>query len=95
MGPVCGDTCRQTYKVEGREAPCAKCKREPLPGNVEAFMVYGMVQNQVVTAGVGEIVALDFRAIDFVMRLYCIKNRRQIFEKVVSIFNTVRERNKE
>lgn len=95
MGPICGDTCRNSYIVEGRIAPCEKCRKESLPANAEAFMIYGLVQSQIITAKMGEIVGLDFNAVNFIMELYGVKNRRVTFEKVLAIFNIIRERSKE
>ena len=94
MGPVCGDTCRRSYEVEGREAPCERCQKEVLPANQEAFRVFGIVQTQVVTAGMGEPVGLDFNAVNFVMELYEVRDRLRVFEKVNAIFREIQERRK-
>ena len=95
MGPVCGDSCRNAYQVEGKEAPCGKCRKVPLPENEEAFRVYSLVQSQVVTVGMGDVVGFDYNALNFIMRLYGVQDRRRVFEKVLAIFNEIRERSKE
>lgn len=95
MGPVCDDSCKKSFAVEGKEAPCEKCRKVPLPENEEAFMVYNIVQTQIITAGMGEIVGLDFNAINFVMEMYEVRDRRRVFEKVLAIFSKIQEVNKE
>ena len=63
--------------------------------NEEAVSVYIMVANQVITIGMGTIVDIDFNAIDFIMNLYDIKNRKVCFEKVVMLFRRFLEADKE
>ena len=62
--------------------------------NEEAVSVYTMVANQVITAGMDIIIDIDFNAIDFIMNLYDIKNRKVCFEKVVVLFRHFLEESK-
>lgn len=87
MGPTCGDGCKNAFHVEGREAPCDTCRPAVNPHNQDAWRIFQIVQTQVVTAGMGDVIGVDFNALNFVMELYDIDNRRECFEKVNVLFN--------
>lgn len=55
--------------------------------NVEATNIYIRVRNQVVTAGMGQIIDLHFPSVQFVMDLYDVKNKKNCFERVLKIFH--------
>ncbi len=95
MGPVCGESCINAYKVEGREAPCERCRKQPTAKNQEAVDTYLKVQNQVIVAGMGDVIALNYASLEFVMNLFGVNNRRECFEKVLIIFNEIRSIAKE
>lgn len=57
-----------------------------MPANIEAWRIYQIAQSQVITAGMGDIIGIDFRGLDFVMELYGVTNRRAVFEKVIVLF---------
>lgn len=85
-------SCKGAYEIMNIEAPCWKCKKELLPLNEESLFVYGMLCNQVITAGMGEPIALNFNAIDFILTMYDVRDRRGTFEKVLKIFEIFNKR---
>ena len=95
MGPVCGDSCRGAYVIEGREAPCEKCRKIPIPANEEAVRIFNIVSSQVVTIGMGDVVGLDYNAVNYVMELYRVREKKRTFEKVNLIFREILERGKD
>ena len=61
-----------------------------MPENAEAAAVYRAVQGQVVTFFNGErsvVVDLNFPAVQMILDLYEIKDKRKCFEKVVRAFH--------
>lgn len=44
-----------------------------------------MVSNQVIVGGIGGVLDLDFNALNFILDLYEIPNKRQVFEKVLGV----------
>lgn len=83
------DECRLRYKFSKKPPPCEACKPEILESNEEAVFVYTLVERQVITAGMGQVIAVNYEAIDFTMNLYEIENRQDCFEKVIWIFNYI------
>ena len=57
-----------------------------MENNQEAISVYSMVTNQIIVTGMGNVIDIDFKAIDFIMNLYDIQNKKICFEKVVLLF---------
>ena len=68
---------------------------ELLPVNNEAILVFSLTRGQVITAGMGDVIGLNFMAVDFIMNLYGIEDRRRVFEKVLVAFDHVLKRSKE
>jgi len=62
------------------------CQPVILPRNREAWRIYQTAQTQVVTAGMGDVIGINFNALEFVMELYGVENRRECFEKVNVLF---------
>jgi hypothetical protein len=54
--------------------------------NQDAGTVYIMCRNQVITAGMGEIVDINLQTVKTVMDLYGVKNQRECMEKVSKTF---------
>ena len=54
--------------------------------NQDAGKVYIMCRNQVITAGMGEVVDLNLQTVKTVMDLYNIKDQRECMEKVTKTF---------
>lgn len=90
-GKECGDPCKNMYALDGAPPPCESCYPEPLPANREAVRVYGLVSNQVRTAGMGEIIGLDYGAIFPVMELCGVRNKLECLEKLNVMFNRIQE----
>ena len=90
MGPSCGDICKQSFAVEGNEAPCDKCRVELLPENEEAWRVFLAVQCQVIV-GMGDPIAINVLALKFEMELQGIPRERwaRIRDKVNAAFGEI------
>jgi hypothetical protein len=54
--------------------------------NQDAGTVYIICRNQVITAGMGEIVDINLQTVKTVMDLYGVKNQRECMEKVTKTF---------
>ena len=78
--PPC-DLCRRRKK----DPPCAACMPRLLPENEEALEVYQMVRGQWVTAGMGEVIDIDFKAVDIALDVLGVEDRRECFKKVVAV----------
>jgi hypothetical protein len=89
MSPVCGESCLNAHRIGGTDAPCETCRKEPSQQNADAYQIFLLVQNQVIVAGMGDILDLSFPAVQFAMDLYGIRNQRECFEKVKYLFDTV------
>jgi len=74
------------------EPPCETCRAPLLPANEEAVIVWSAVQDQVVTAGMGEPVDLDIGAVKIIMdlqrvedQLGCLRRVRRVFRHFAEI----------
>ena len=54
--------------------------------NQDAGTVYIMCRNQVITAGMGEVIDINVQTVKTVMDLYGVKNQRECVEKVTKTF---------
>ena len=68
------------------EPPCDACRVGLLEENYEVADVYIMCRNQVITAGMGEIIDINLQTVKTVMDLYGVKNQRECMEKVTTTF---------
>jgi len=57
-----------------------------LEENRDAGTVYIMCRNQVITAGMGEIIDINLQTVKTVMDLYGVKDQRECVEKVTKTF---------
>jgi len=57
-----------------------------LEENRDAGTVYIMCRNQVITAGMGEIIDINLQTVKTVMDLYGVKDQRECMEKVTKTF---------
>jgi hypothetical protein len=60
-----------------------------LPENEEAFRVWQLVNGQVVTAGMGEVIDISFPAVEAAMEALDVEDRKECFLKVIEISRTV------
>lgn len=89
-GPACGQKCKDAYSIEGNEAPCLTCMPVMLPENQDAWAVYLIAQTQVITAGMdGTIIGIDYLAVDYVMEMQGVTDKRTCFAKVLTVFNEI------
>ena len=87
QAPKCED-CRAVtlYGEPWSEARCENCRVDLLEENQDAGTVYIMCRNQVITAGMGEIIDINIQTVKTVMDLYTVKNQRECMEKVTKTF---------
>ncbi len=85
QAPKC-DGCRELYhgRTPSEEPPCETCRELPLGENEDALRVFFVVQNQLIMGFNGP-VEINQQAIHEAMRLYRIRNRRECFEKVLTL----------
>jgi hypothetical protein len=83
--PTC-DGCREIYRQKDVAAgpPCDTCREEPLEENDDALRIFFLVKDQVIM-GMSGPVAINHQAVHEAMRLYRIRNRRECFEKVLTL----------
>ena len=87
QAPHC-EECRATT-LNGEpwsESRCEKCRVDLLEENQDAGTIYIMCRNQVITAGMGEIIDINLQTVKAVMDLYGVKNQRECMEKVTKTF---------
>lgn len=81
-------------KKGNREPPCDICMPEIMPNNKKALELYSLVQTQLVVIGMGEVLDINFNAIEFIMNLYNVPNKKEVFEKIVKVSRYFIEENK-
>ena len=91
--PDCGD-CRREFAEFGRDPDCSKCWVDLLPANEQAVTLYAKVQSQVRVSAGGDLIGLDFRAMEWIFELYEVENQREALEAVVECFEIVKDLNK-
>lgn len=99
--PPC-EVCRKFYEKKPVKPVCGKfkCGKGKLENpllieNGDAFHIFSLVVNQATFAGIeGVPVDLDFQAVEFVMNLYEIENRRECFELVLLAWRNMAENNR-
>lgn len=90
-GKDCGDPCKNEHALEGNPPPCEQCYPVPLRRNAEAVRVYSLVSQQVRTAGMGEIIGLDYNALAWIMELCGIQDRLDCLNRVNILFSEIQE----
>lgn len=68
----------------GKPTPCEQCLPEMMPENLDAWKIYMIVSGQLIM-GPGGPVDLDHNAIHHAMNLYGIENKRDCFERVMTL----------
>jgi len=77
--------------ASGKRTPCDDCFPEILPDNKDAVFIYLKGGNQVIVAGMGDIIGLNYLAFREMMDAYKIQNQNDCWEKVQIIFREIRE----
>jgi len=70
------------WETRDKQPPCDTCRPVIHPDNVEAIEIYGVVRNQLRVSGMGTPIDLDFAAVEFIMDLYEVEDKKECFEKV-------------
>lgn len=80
------DQCQQMYAERNPpgDPPCEKCRVEFREENRDAINIFYVVRNQLIMGFSGP-VEINHQAIHEAMRLYKIRNRRECFEKVLTL----------
>jgi len=80
------DGCRDTdiNRQPPQDPPCDACREPVLNDNRDAMMIFNLVKNQFLM-GPGGPVEIDHQAIHSAMNLYHIRNKKECFEKVLSL----------
>jgi len=85
------DQCRATYaeRTPPEEPPCDTCWVELMPENREAADVYMICRNQIITAGMGQILDINLLTVFKIMDEYPggIEDRWKCLNKVRSTFH--------
>ena len=75
--------------------PCRKCRPELMQGNEDAAYIYQLVQRQVITAGMGEVIDLNHAALWRLIDEFGIESRLEVFLKVIAAFQAVLKEQKQ
>ena len=82
--------CRHFKKKRGEVTDCSKCLPEVSPENEDAVEIYSLVHSQAIYVGMeGVAVDLDFSAVQFVMDLNEVENRKDCFYKVITMWRHI------
>jgi hypothetical protein len=92
--PSCED-CKASHKRKKKATPCSKCMPPLLPQNEDAAFIYFKVQTQVLVAGMGDIIDLNYLAVEYVMRLYKIEDEAATLERVVAAYRRILKEKKD
>lgn len=79
------------YAIDGDLPPCSTCYPTPLPRNTEAVRVYSLVSHQVRTAGMGDIIALDYNAVEWIMELCGVRDKLDCLQRIEILFSEIQE----
>jgi len=64
--PPCG-VCQEIHRNKGTEPPCFDCMPPLLRENTVLFEIYHLVANQVIVAGMGEVLDLNICAVEIAL----------------------------
>jgi hypothetical protein len=80
------ERCRTVYKgkEQPEEPPCETCRAELLEENEEAAQIFSITRSQLIM-GFDRPIDINHTAIHSAMDLYGIKNRKECFEKVLTL----------
>jgi hypothetical protein len=80
------DGCTQLYGMRNppEDPPCETCKETPLKENENAIRIFAIVRHQFIV-GMGGPIDVNHLSIHEAMRLYGIKNKKECFEKVLTL----------
>ena len=90
--PSC-ELCRELYKGKEEEPPCRDCLPELMEENEEAVHVWPYVRNQVIV-GFNQVIDLNILAVESVMRMFKVKNKKRVLSQVFDIFRTFNDERK-
>ena len=85
--PDC-EACKKLKELYSKEPDCAECMPELLPENTDAIRIWGLVKDQVITAGMdGTVIALNQLALWEAIDRFRIEAPLECFQKVLEVFN--------
>lgn len=71
-----------------KDKQCAYGKPDLWASNIYAWQLFQECSNQVIVAGMGDVLGISFSAIDFIFNLYKIEDewdRQCLFEKIMTV----------
>lgn len=79
------------HRRRGREPDCESCMPPLSPQNEETIEVYQYVKDQVITAGMGQPIAVNLMAVEFVMRMLGIppERQRRVMERTLTVWHHI------
>ena len=83
--PLCKET--SWYGEPWNESRCETCKVDLHEENEDAGTVYMLCRNQVITAGMGEVIDLNYQTVKTIMDLYGVKDQKDCLMKVINTFH--------
>jgi len=85
--PDC-EACKELKALYSKEPDCAECMPEIMPENADAIRIWGLVKDQVITAGMdGTVIALNHLALWEAIDRFKIELPLNCFQKVLDVFN--------
>ena len=77
------------------EPPCETCWVDLMPINAEAAEVYMITRNQMITAGMGQVIDISIPAVKIVMDLWQVTDQKKCLSKVLATFAHFRPKGEE
>jgi len=85
--PDC-EACKALKAIYNKEPDCSTCMPELMPENADAIRIWGIVRDQVITAGMdGTVIALNQLALWEAIDRFGIELPLDCFQKVLDVFD--------
>ena len=78
------DECRKNHSEKGIEPPCDTCRPKYIEENADAIGIFYIVRSQFIMGFKGPI-GISYPAVYGAMDLYEIENKRDCFEKILTL----------
>ena len=85
--------CHRAYakRKPPQDPPCFQCRPPLMEENEDASNVYQLTRLQFVTAGMGQPIDIDIKAVKIAMDLFEVKNQLDCIDKVRYLFHYFKE----
>ena len=84
--------CVHLYSLDNTEPECKECPHKEIilyPENQDLFFIFLLIRNQILTAGMGEIIGINHLTLLELLNLYHIPEKKKAFEIINNVFNTI------